>query len=271
MKEIFKQNFSYKLDISIQPNWYNLYKKICSPKNEKQFDKEVSEKIKKIKNDDTSSLYGRRYQFTEYYDSASGLITRFTRAYLNNEKQYFYPVDEFRDSGYIFEEDNKIGGPNDTEEKRQARHKLSVQVGEDFIRNDIFDKYVGGPRADFDYKKQNYLFQFPLTDVFNFLFSLGERFHETEMHTIIKWPDNIEKKFKESGINYKTYFDHEPEQFDIEKHDKVFFEKIGKPKISLYSDSTGRNEGFFETEDNISYNIKLKIFRPNENDRILER
>jgi hypothetical protein len=141
-----------------------------------------------------------------------------------------------------------------------------VQVGEDFIRCGIFDRYVGGPRSDFDYEKEEYVFSFPLSDIFNFLFKLGMRFHDAEDNNIVKWPDNIEKKFKEMDIKYETYFDHEPTLFDIEKHDKDFFEKIGKPKVSLHSSQ--RDRGFL-VANGTYFGVQLKIFRPGENDRVV--
>ncbi len=258
---------SYKLDIHIEPWWFKLYKIASGEKSEDQLSKEIEAKEKKSEDID-SNLFGRRYYFTEYYDSATGLTTRFQRVFLPSGKQVFYPVDEFGDSGYFFNSDSGLkSSVNESDKKREQRKKLSVDIGDSYIRNDIFDKYIGGPRSDFDYEKENYLFQFPLHEIFNFLLALGQRFHDTENNTIIKWPDHIEKKFKELGIKYETYFDYEPEPFDIEKHDKEFFEKWGKPKISLYS--SDRNSGYLTSEkDGTSFGLSLKIFRPGENDRI---
>lgn len=263
MTKIFKENFSYKLDISIEPHWDKIYKKLYDPKSEQEYIAHTEEK-KKARHE-VSDLFGRVYNFTEFYDSASGLITRFQRTRLANETWLSGFVDEFGDRGYMFESDNNPIGPRDTEEKKKAREKLTVQVGEDFIRCGIFDRYVGGGRADFDFKKEDYVFSFPLTDIFTFLFKLGTRFHNTEGNTIIKWPDDIEKKFKEMDIKYETYFDSEPTLFDMEKHDKDFFEKIGRPKISLYSSSSDRA---YLSSDGTYFGVQLKIFRPDENDRI---
>ena len=180
-------------------------------------------------------------------------------------------MDEFGDGGCFFDCDSGLRASRDeTDEERKQREDLSIDIGDSFIRNNIFDEYIGGPRADFDYKKENYLFAFPLYDIFNFLFALGSRFPGTEAYTIIKWPDRIEKKFEEFGIKYQTrrFFDHEGKTFNIEEHDKEFFEQWGKPKIfSLYS---GEHAGcyFKSEEDGTSFEINLKIFRPGENNRI---
>jgi len=188
MSNIFKQRSSYKLEVQIGPNWYHLYKKLFNPKSEKEWEKSLEDKIKKSEKDDGSfNLWGRRYVFIEYYDSASGLTTRFQRVLYQNGKKDCYPVDEFGESGYVFESDGEYS-IRDNEEKRAETNRLSIEIGEDFIRNDIFDKYIGGPKSGFDYEKENYLFQFPLFQVFSFLFALGQRFHGTERNTIIKWP-----------------------------------------------------------------------------------
>lgn len=261
-KNILKQNFSYKLDVHIEPYWFKLYKKASSEKSEKEVEREFEHKIKKTEDTD-SDLCGRRYYFTEYYDSATGLTTRFQRVICTSGKQYFYPVDEFGDRGYFFESDRWGKSADESEDDRKKRDKLTVDIGEDYIRNDIYDKYIGGARSGFDYEKENYLFRFPLGDVFNFLFSLGTRFHETEKSTIIKWPDSIENKFKELGMKYETYFEYEPTQFNIEEHDKEFYEKFGKPKVALY----GGEKGYLSSDEG-SFGVTLCIFRPGENYRM---
>lgn len=58
MPEIFKNKFSYKLDIHIEPNWYKIYKNLLGSKTEKEIEKILEEKHKKMEEDDTSSLWG---------------------------------------------------------------------------------------------------------------------------------------------------------------------------------------------------------------------
>lgn len=272
MGNIFKQPFSYRLDITIDPNWNALYKKAYNPKSEKEWKKITDKKGKELEKSDDQNLFGRHYHFTEYYDSVSGLTTRFQKVRLwNGAKHYFYSTDEFGDRGYFFESDSGRNASHDEDDKtREARKKLSVEVGEDFIRNDIFDKHIGGARGDWDYEKENYLFRFPLHEVFNFLFALGTRFHDTERRMIIKWPDEIEKKFKECGIKYETIFDYEPDELKIQEWDKDFYEKWGKPKVSNINIDSGvpGHSAYLCTDDHTYYGVTLKIFRPGENDRI---
>lgn len=260
------QNFSYRLDISILPSWYNIYKKVSAPKDEKKWEEETEKKWEAFTKAEgvTSDLFGRSYVFTEYYSSASGLITRFQQITCWNGEQMFYPVDEFGDRGYIFYADSSLKAPLDEERStREQREKLSVEIGEDFIRNDIYDKSIGGPRLDYD--EENYVFRFPMHEVFNFLLALGTRFHDTEGNTIIKWPDQIEKKLKEHKISYETSFEFDPMQFDIEKYDASFYKKWGEPKVSLFTKDGG---GYHTSEEVASYSISLKLFRPGENERI---
>ena len=110
------------------------------------------------------------------------------------------------------------------------------------------------------------MFSFPLHDVFNFRYALGSQFDGTEESTVIKWPDAIEKKFKALGIKYETYFDYEPEAFKMEEYDKQFFENMGKPKI-ISGGSSRFHSGYLSSDEGY-YSMSLKLFRPNENDRI---
>ncbi len=68
------QNVSYKLDIYIKPNWDNVLKKL---------DKILERKIPSSLIENQNS----QYYFTEYYDSVSGLVTRFKKVN-QNKKEY---------------------------------------------------------------------------------------------------------------------------------------------------------------------------------------
>jgi hypothetical protein len=262
-----KKILSYKLDIQIEPSWYEIYKK-ASGKNGKELNDYIDSKLKEIENleYDDGSLWGKRYFFTEYYDASSGLITKFQRV-VKGEKQVCFPVSEFGDSGYIFNSDSGLGNlGKETEHQRENRKKLSVEIGESYIRNDIYDKYIGGAKSESDYLEENYLFKFPLHDMFEFFYSLGARFDGAEESVVIKWPDHIEAKFKELGIKYEKQFEFEPTQFNIEEHDRELYEKLGRPKISM--GNSGRFHSSYLSCNNTYFGLDLKIFRPSENDRI---
>lgn len=256
--------YSYRLAISFEPNWYQILKKIYAPKDEKEW--EVCEqKIKAIKKNQDADMFGRRYRFTEYYDASSGLIQRFQLTLFPSGKQLFAPVDEFGDRGKIFESMDSY--ERDLSEEEQIfRKQLTVEVGEDFIRKNIYDEHIGGPKIDFDYEKKDYLFSFPLHDVFNFRYALGSRFVGTEDNTVIKWPNTIEKTFKELSIKYETYFDYEPDALKMEEYDKQFYERMGKPKI-ISGGSSRFHQGYLSSDSGF-YSMSIKLFRPGENDRI---
>jgi|GEM_PF-2383337 len=258
-----KNIVSYKLEIYISPDWFNIYKKLSGNSLDKEdFIKKIELQEKQSDNFE-SGLYGRNYKFTEYYNSGTGLITKFQSVRLRNGNEIFFVVDDFRDSGYIFSCDDPLR--NSTIDISSSDN-LAIEIGEDFIRNEIFDKCIGGPRADFDYEEKNYLFKFPLYEIFNFLVVLGKKYHEAEKHVVIKWSDDIENKLQELGIKYEKRFDHEPKLVDIEGNDKEFFESCGKPQISLYSKDINL-DSYFTTEEVSFFKINLTIFRPDENER----
>jgi len=259
-----KDNFSYKLEIFISPGWPQIYQTLAKLQTDKGFEKEIEKK----KLDPQFDLWPRRYIFTEYYDSASGLTSRFQQTVFGDDSTRLKEVEEFGDSGYIFQVDRFENLLQD-EKKYRERQKLAIEVGEDFIRTNIFDPHVGGMKSTgLDYEQTDYLFQFPLFAVFNFLLQLGQRFHDTENNPVVKWPEHIENKLKEMGVKYAPQFEYEPKLFDIKKHDKDFFERMGKPQIALYGLSQ-LDSVYFECEKTETiYNVKLKIFRPDENDRI---
>lgn len=261
------EKMSYRLSIWMEPNWYEIFMKIYKPKDEKEKEK-LEKRLEKIKKDPDSDIWGRRYSFVEYYDAATGLTMHYQTTHYKDGRRQSAFVDEFKDRGAIFESESKweIGGGD---EKRKESERISVEISENYIRNNIYDQYIGGSKSDFDYTEDDYLFYFPLHDVFNFLHALGTRFHEAEENTIIKWPDGIQKKFDENGIKYETYFEFEPKVFDVEKHDKEFYEKMGKPKIAL-GKSDRFHSSFLQSKEAF-YSVSLKMFRPDENDRISAR
>jgi hypothetical protein len=184
-------------------------------------------------------IWGREYYFTEYYDSTSGLITRFKKIIKNN-KEYFSAVDELQDGEFS-----------------------GLEVTDDSI---TLSEGMG------------MFFHFPLHKVFNFLIRLGQRFPGVEGHPIFKWPEHIESEFKKLGINQdRTFGTHQQYEWDekniidFDKHDKDFFVEIGKPIVGGLDGGCGFQ--MFKGLNGTSYGVKLKIFLPSEhgeNERIEE-
>lgn len=73
------------------------------------------------------------------------------------------------------------------------------------------------------------------------------------------------------GISTKNFDDYpESHIWEIEKHDKEFYELIGRPKISGFTtDGCGSGYQNFKIDaEKISYQVKLKIFWPEEDSRV---
>lgn len=261
--------FSYKLEVNINPWWYNIYKKFYPEMSDEDFGNFIGTRIKDLEKESDKnywykSLWGTSYVFTEYYDSVSGLTSRFMRVFNRDETQNIYPVDDFSILGYVFGQDGEILDKNASEEERNRKAKLNLEIGENFIRNDNFDPYIGGRKIAFDYTKENYLFKFPLQKVFNFLLQLGNTHYGLEQNPIISWPDEITKYLTEQDIQYDISFEFEPDAYDLEQYKDNFTEKWVGQKIA----TRGEEKGSFTAECIAYYSVNLKIFRPGENDRI---
>lgn len=253
------KKMSYKLDVYMEPHWGRFYKKVFDNVSEDLVFAEIDKKKETSANID-SNLYGRRYYFTEYYDSSTGLTMRFQRVIYPSGKVLVFPVDEFGDTGYFFESDGQINRDENSEE-RIKRGKLLVKVGENFVCNNVFDENGIGEKMIFE--KEDYLFQFPLNDIFNFRFALGKKYHDTENNAILKWPDQIQNKFDDLGIKYETYFEYEPDSLDIDENDKEFYERWGRPVVALSTNSDDTSLRM----DGTAFGVKLKIFKPIDNER----
>ena len=244
-----QQHFAYKLDVSLTPYWPKLAEKIAGSKTSKELDEMFAGRDK----DSDAGLYGSYFHFTEYYDTASGLTMRFQTSAVG-EKTHTNPVDEFLAYGSMF--GHKMGPNVD----RVQENKYSIAITEDSIRNNCFDQHIGGFSSYG--AKEDYLVIFPLDSIVKFLAEVGLRFHDVEDNLVLKWPDHIEKELEEAGFSYDPRIEYEPTVFDIEKHDKDFYEKNGRPKFSLY----GGDDAVFEGKE-VEYRIKFKMFRPKNNDR----
>lgn len=249
-KQIIPQHFAYKLDVSLTPYWPMLAEKIAGSKTSKELDEMFAGRDK----DSEGGLYGSYYNFTEYYDTASGLTVRHQTSSIG-DKTHSNPVDEFLTYGSMF--GHKMGSDVD----RIKENKYSIAITEDSIRNNCFDQHIGGFSSIGD--KEDYLIIFPLDSIVKFLAEVGLRFHDVENNVVIKWPDHIENELKERGFTYNSRLEYEPTLFDVEKHDKDFYERNGRPKFSLY----GGGDPVFECKE-AEYRVSFKMFRPKNNDRL---
>jgi hypothetical protein len=291
--EKLPNNFSYKLKINLIPNWENIYKKCSSDESEERQNEFIKKMEEKIKDADfaESVLWGRNYDFTEFYESTSGLITRFQEITFphQNFKKTFSIVNEFGESGDLIE--NAWYSPlGVTEEERkhgrEKRNKYCLEITERSVKNFLYRDFRDGDST----MDKNELFNFPLYEAFNFLLRFNLRYGK---HGVIKWPDTIEDLLKVENIEYdvpkygnyltdvkivdiesrkKHYEELKKEGFeDADKNyeeDKDFFQSTGNPKMT-YSTTSGSF-----TADVAWYRIELEIFEPSEgkysNDRRID-
>ena len=128
------KNFSYRLHISLNPDWYNIYRR-CNPDQSKEKQNEfIDEMNKKMKDSNfaDSVLWGRNYNFTEFYDSTSGLTILFQEMYYTypheNLKKTFSIVDKFGDLGYLIEKDKDIESIKDFSKQNEKRRKWIIST-----------------------------------------------------------------------------------------------------------------------------------------------
>jgi len=261
-----KPRFAYKLTISIRPNWRVIHEHIAGLYSDEDCEKLFKSKMKKRRSD--RDLYGRCYEFTEYYDFASGLTARFqtVKNYHGDSTSTSEPVQEFGDSGYIFYSDDFLSDDtpqpslDESDEEREKRESFFVEVGEDFIRHGILDE------MDTD-TEERYLFSFPLEQVVDFLFNIDHRLDSDGNSLILKWPDNIKAELDKLGVKYKYTCEYEPKEFDLEELDSVFCEKWGRPKVSL---AGYRCTSVFYDKFGTQYCVGVQAFRPEDNSRVRE-
>src|ERR1700757_712279 len=90
--------FCYRFQAHMEPNWQAIVKKIVGLSTEQE---QEAFRAKLRENPQEGRMIGRTYDFTEFFDSSSGLTTRFQRTNPPNQS-YCNFVDEFVDRGYLF-------------------------------------------------------------------------------------------------------------------------------------------------------------------------
>jgi hypothetical protein len=243
ISSIAANQISYKLDISFEPNWVQIYKNIH---NLESIDEAVNQ-IRK-KNEDAQDidlgLIGTFFRFTEFYDSTSGQTVRFREKRSRSGKliQSGF-VDDFEFQACLFASDSERSKIYDDWEKNFYR------ISEDSL--------VNNPN---EYRhNENYILNFPLDAIVSFLkavfVDLGHNY------TIIKWSDRIEKELKENNFSFDILYDRiQGSPGSTLEIQKDFANNWGNPKLG------SRDHGstyIFSNELFGSYSIKIQFFRPN--------
>ena len=189
-------------------------------------------------------MIGRKYDFTEFFDSSSGLTTRFQRTNTQTQSWGNF-VGDFVTRGYLLE----WGSPLMPEERR---HESGIEISEDAIRigcnRDWGLRQMEGER----------LFVIPINEMIEFSVALQLKFPHVSTKQIVKWPEKIDNRLKKLGVTYHADFDnYEPELINIEKEDATFFSEHGCPQIA----TTESHWPYFDAEY-AYYEFEVEVFTP---------
>ena len=254
LKNMEDEDISYKLEVEMSPNWFNISKHFFIEESVDN-DKIIDNLIKSLPLDG-SDLWGSSYTFTEYFDSRSGLLIKTMKAHLKNGKTITSYVDEFQIVGNIF---------NSYTEYESKFKQPFVLVTEEGIYKEPIDDISGA--INVFHNKEDALFTIPLGNIFYFLINLGLNINNLEKHIVIKWPKEIQDKLEKSGLSYNHYtFD--DVKFDLESKNKALFLKYKNLQISNVEQSMFNDSCSFSSKEISHYSLKLRLFHPKENERI---
>jgi len=232
---------SYRLQIHVEPEWGEIIRRVVGFKSRE----EQVNALGQLKFQDDRMLH-RTYDFTEFFDLASGLTIRFQQTHIDGRTHSRF-VKQFCDAGYLFGHNNPLMPEND-------REKYQIAVSEDSIYTECFDPYIGG----LSLSSANSLCSFPIDAVLEFGIALQLRFHDLTLNHVIQLPDKIEAELLKRGVKYENMFDYKPGERNITKEDPEFFKRYGRPKISSIASFSGP---YFQS-DCCYYSLKLQVFTP---------
>ena len=89
------RRFSYRLKIAVEPQWAEIIKQVVGLRNNQE-QKDFGERLKNHLRDDR--MLHRHYDFTEFFDSHTGLTAKFQRVHANGKTHSAF-VNEFADAG----------------------------------------------------------------------------------------------------------------------------------------------------------------------------
>jgi hypothetical protein len=242
-------SFSYRLKIAVEPQWAEIIKRVVGLKNEEE-QNQFGAKIKEHLQDDR--MLHRHYDFTEFFDSSTGLTQRFQRVHIDG-KTFSGFVGELRDAGYLFGRDSPLM-PEDQREKYQ------IGISEHSIHTECFDPHTG----EYISFGGETLFAFPIDAVLEFGVALQLRFPDLNMKHVLKWPDKIEKALESKETKFETMFDYTPDERNLESEDHEFFLRYGKPKIA----TVGVWPASYFMGPCCYYCVELEVFTPETAKRV---
>jgi len=207
--------FSYRLKISMEPDWAEIIRQAVGLKDERE-QREFGLKLPNPPQPDR--MLHKRYDFTEFFDSRSGLTVKFQRIHLDGAT-YSGFVKGFRDGGYLFGRTNPLL-------PEEQNDKCLIEVTEHSIGIGFFDRNIGSTFTN------DPIFAVPIDALLEFGVALQLRFPDLTTSHVLKWPESIEMALQRRGTQYKTMFDFTPDERDLEDEDREFFERYGRPKLA---------------------------------------
>jgi hypothetical protein len=235
--------FSYRLKMEVEPKWAEIIKRVVSledAKGQENFGNNLKDYLQ------SDRMLHRRYDFTEFFDAASGMTIRFQRVHIDDKIHSGF-VGEFGDAGYLL-------GRNNPLMPEKQREKYQIAISEYAIDTECFDRHTGRLMT----LGGNRLFSFPIDAVLEFGIALNLRFPDLNTNHVIKWPDKVETALQKAGTKYETMFDFSPDERNLETEDQQFFRDYGRPMVAEYESWPSP---LFEGPC-CSYGIELEVFTP---------
>ena len=257
---------SYRLFVSLEPDWLDLYTKAVGAADRE----EVTDELRNFLNQEdefNANLWGRRYNFVEDYSPSTGHTARYQTTKLFNGSQVFVPVSEFEEKGFFFHSQSPFvpSTPTETyEERENANHACSLHITESYICNNIFDRHIGGPKVFYD--ESDYLLRLPTDLIVNFLYDLGRHFSASK-HLILVWPDKIVEAMAECNVKYETHCAFEPDELSLRGAPRIFKQRWSGARVADHR--KGHRLNYFMSVGQTYFSINLECFHPeNGTDRL---
>jgi len=190
-KKAEEQNYSYKLEIKIAPEWGEITKKIF--KNTKLRDKSINKE-----DYDSDSLLLKRFRFVRLYESSTDIDLIWSDFY----KTF---IKELEVGGYLFK-DNTLWSDELANNINKLKFKTSLKHPQPYFF--VTPEMIGFDSLESisDYKDKldkNTLAYIPFNSIKLLLISIGRNLPEHEMNVIKKFPKWLEEELNKWQVKYE--------------------------------------------------------------------
>ncbi|NCC70256.1 hypothetical protein EOM09_01605 [bacterium] len=225
-----RNNHSYKLGLTILPNWIEIIKKISNDEN-LSFEKVLND-IKNIKKD----LYRKNFTFTIFYNSLSGIEQIWSK--YNTDF-----VNDLEIIGTLFSSDLDDSYPDSNLNN--------------FIT--INPSYIGFPNVlpDNSLLEEEKIGEIPFDEIIDFFIKLDRNLSDSSMYQIKKFPKELEDQFKKYNIEYDSSASDDRRGLQDEpKKDLFDFKYLKENGIEIYKQRI-RYHTFKNPYYSISFDIEF--------------